>query len=136
MATTATETTPLIGFTLPGTPYSVQMARFYVRAALNYHDLADYAEDATEITSELVTNAITHAGAETVGLALARLQDPPALAVVVTDTSPEPPVKHPESDTAESGRGLYLVEALSARWGWEPRETGKAVYAILTRRHN
>lgn len=133
MATTATETIPLIGFTLPGTPYSVQMARFYVRAALDYHDLADYAEDATEITSELVTNAITHTGTETIGLALARLDDPLALVIVVTDTSLKPPVKRQAFDVAESGRGLYLVEALSARWGWEPREVGKAVYAILTR---
>ena len=133
MAITATRTTPLIGFTLPGTPYSVQMARFYIRAALNYHDLGEYTDDATEITSELVTNAITHTGADTIGLALARLHDPPAVAIVVTDTSPEPPAKRQASDTAECGRGLYLVEALSARWGWEPRDAGKAVYAILTR---
>ena len=46
MAIAATETTSLIAFTLPSTPYSVQMARFYVRAALSYHDLGDYAEDA------------------------------------------------------------------------------------------
>jgi hypothetical protein len=32
-------TTSLIAFTLPSTPYSVQMARFYTRAALTYHDL-------------------------------------------------------------------------------------------------
>jgi anti-sigma regulatory factor (Ser/Thr protein kinase) len=132
MAVTATQTTALIGFTLPGTPYSVQIARFYVRAALKYHDLGEYTENATEITSELVTNAITHTGTETITLALARLHDPEALAIVVTDTSPEPPVKREASDIAESGRGLCLVEALSARWGWEPRNPGKAVYAILT----
>jgi anti-sigma regulatory factor (Ser/Thr protein kinase) len=133
MATTMTETRPLISFTLPSTPYSVQIARFYVRAALKYHDLSDYTENATEITSELVTNAITHTGTDAIGLALARLHDPEALAIVVTDTSPEPPVKCEASDAAESGRGLYLVEALSACWGWEPRDPGKAVYAILTR---
>jgi anti-sigma regulatory factor (Ser/Thr protein kinase) len=132
MAVTAAQTTALIGFTLPGTPYSVQIARFYVRAALKYHDLGEYTENATEITSELVTNAITHTGTEAIGLALARLHDPEALAIVVTDTSPQPPIKREASDAAESGRGLYLVEALSARWGWEPRNPGKAVYAILT----
>jgi len=42
MTATATETTSLIAFTLPGTPCSVRMARFYVRAALNYHDLGSY----------------------------------------------------------------------------------------------
>jgi hypothetical protein len=52
MATTAAETTSLIAFTLPSTPYSVQMARFYIRAALSYHDLGDYAEDAEMVTSD------------------------------------------------------------------------------------
>jgi hypothetical protein len=63
----AIQTTSLIAFTLPGTPYSVRMARFYVRAALTYHDLGDYAEDAEMVACELVTNAITHTGALTVG---------------------------------------------------------------------
>jgi hypothetical protein len=34
MAIAAEESTSLVAFTLPGTPYSVAMARFYVRAAL------------------------------------------------------------------------------------------------------
>ena len=34
---------------------------------------------------------------------------------------------------AERGRGLHIVEALSARWGWRPQGPGKAVFAILTR---
>jgi len=58
MAIAATQTTSLIAFTLPGTPYSVQMARFYVRAALGYHDLGHYAGDVETVTSELVSNAI------------------------------------------------------------------------------
>ena len=63
MAIAATETTSLVAFTLPGTPYSARMARFYVRAALSYHGLGDYAEDAETVASELVTNAVTHADA-------------------------------------------------------------------------
>ena len=31
------------------------------------------------------------------------------------------------------GRGLQIVAALSARWGWRPLDTGKAVFAILIR---
>ena len=133
MATAATETTSLIAFTLPGTPYSVQMARFYVRAALNYHDLGDHFEDAEMVTSELVTNAITHAGAHTVGLELTCLEGAKALAIVVTDPSPIPPVKRAPISDAEHWRGLHLVEALSTRWGWRPQDAGKAVYAILAR---
>jgi anti-sigma regulatory factor (Ser/Thr protein kinase) len=133
MPTTATETTSLITFTLPSTPYSVQMARFYVRAALSYHDLGDYAGDAQTVTSEIITNAVEHAGAQTIGLELTILKGSRALAIVVTDPSPLPPVKRDLAGDAERGRGLHIVAALSARWGWQPRTPGKAVYAILSR---
>jgi anti-sigma regulatory factor (Ser/Thr protein kinase) len=133
MAITATETRSLVAFTLPSSPYSVQMARFYIRAALNYHALGDYAEDAEMVASELITNAITHAGAPAISLELTCLEGTRALAIVVTDPCPLPPVRrNPAADT-EHGRGLYVVDALSARWGWQPRNPGKAVYAILTR---
>lgn len=133
MAIAATETTSLVAFTLPSTPYSVQMARFYVRSALSYHDLGDYAEDAETVVSELVTNAITHAGARSVGLELTCMQGAGTLAIVVTDPCPQPPVKRDPVDGAEHWRGLHLVEALAARWGWRPQDAGKAVFAILTR---
>jgi serine/threonine-protein kinase RsbW len=133
MATTATETTSLISFTLPSTPYSVQMARFYIRAALTYHDLGDYAEDAETITSELVTNAIRHAGAPQFDLEVMHLAGAGAVAVVVTDLSAQPPVKRDPAADAEHGRGLHIVDALSASWGWRTAERGKAVYAILAR---
>jgi anti-sigma regulatory factor (Ser/Thr protein kinase) len=134
MAITATKTTPLISFTLPGTPYSVQMARFYVRTALNYHDLGDYTEDIEAVISELVSNAVMHAGARTFGLELLRLTgDPGAVAVAVTDPSPLPPVKRAPATDAEHGRGLLVVDALSARWGWRPKDPGKTVFAILAR---
>jgi anti-sigma regulatory factor (Ser/Thr protein kinase) len=133
MAIAATETTSLVAFTLPGTPYSVRMARFYVRAALGYHDLGDYAEDVETVASELVSNAIAHAGALTFGLELLRLEDSRTVAVVVTDPSPHPPVKHDPAADVERGRGLLVVEAMSARWGWTPNDPGKAVFAIFTR---
>ena len=133
MATTATETMSLIAFTLPGTPYSVQMARFYVRAALGYHDLGDYAGDVEMVTSELVTNAITHTSARAINLELMRMEDPGAVVVVVTDPSPVPPVKREPNQDTERGRGLQVVEALSARWGWTPQHPGKAVFAIFTK---
>jgi anti-sigma regulatory factor (Ser/Thr protein kinase) len=133
MAIAATETTSLIAFTLSSTPYSVQMARFYIRTALTYHDLGDYSEDAETVTSELVTNAIKHAGARKFGLEVMRLAGSGAVAVIVTDPSPRPPVKRDPAADTEHGRGLNIVEALSARWGWRPQDPGKAVYAIFTR---
>jgi anti-sigma regulatory factor (Ser/Thr protein kinase) len=136
MTATATETASLIAFTLPSTPYSVRMARFYVRATLAYHDLGDYSADAVEVTSELVTNAVTHAGAPSIGFELTRVENSGALAVVVavTDSSPLPPVMRALCDDAEHGRGLHIVAALSAAWTWAPHGTGKGVYAILMRK--
>jgi hypothetical protein len=55
MIATATETTSLIAFALPGTPCSVRMARFYVRAALSYHGLGDFSGDAEAVSTELIT---------------------------------------------------------------------------------
>jgi anti-sigma regulatory factor (Ser/Thr protein kinase) len=132
MAIATTETTPLVVFTLPGTPYSVQMARFYVRAALGYHDLGDYAENIELVTSELVTNAIRHASTQAINLELIRLEGPGAVAVVVTDSSPRTPVKLDLAEDAQHGRGLHIVEALSTQWGWTPQGPGKAVFAIFT----
>jgi anti-sigma regulatory factor (Ser/Thr protein kinase) len=80
-----------------------------------------------------VTNAVEHADAQTIGLELTSLDDSRAVAIVVTDPSPLPPVRHELSGDAECGRGLHIVAALSARWGWRSQGTGKAVFAILTR---
>jgi anti-sigma regulatory factor (Ser/Thr protein kinase) len=133
MAATATQTTSLIAFTLPSTPYSVQMARFYIRAALTYHDLGDYAEDAEMVTSELVTNAIEHAGAPRFDLEVMHLAGSGAVAVIVTDLSLQPPIKRDPAGDTERGRGLHIVDALSVSWGWRREARGKAVYAILAR---
>jgi anti-sigma regulatory factor (Ser/Thr protein kinase) len=130
---TAAEATSLIGFTLPGTPFSVQMARFYVQSALRYYDLGAYAGDVEMVTSELVSNAIRHAGARAVNLELMRLSGSGAVVVMVDDPSPDPPVKRDLADDAENGRGLHVVEALSSRWGWTAQDPGKAVFAIFTR---
>ena len=133
MATAATETTSLIAFTLPSTPYSVQMARFYARAALNYHGLDEYNETAELVTSELTTNAITHAGGHAIGLEVMHLAGSGGISVIVADASPWPPVMRAPDEDFEHWRGLNIVAALSARWGWTPQGTGKAVYAILAR---
>jgi len=34
---------------------------------------------------------------------------------------------------SERGRGLQIVGALSARWGWHPERGGKAIFAILAK---
>ena len=135
MAGTAVEIDPqLIAFTLPSIPESVRIARFHIRAALGFHDLGHLADDAEIITSELVTNAIQHAGCdgtETIGVTLARTPDQDSVIIVVSDSSPYGPVMRVASADSEPGRGLQIVASLSVDWGWHPEPRGKAVYAIL-----
>ena len=137
MATAATQTMSLAAFTLPGTPHSARMARFYVRAALNYHNLGDYAGDVETVTSELVSNAVTHASAQAVSLELMRLEeDSGVIVVVVSDSSPLPPVKCCPDEDAEHGRGLNVIEACSTPAGAGPRKTPVKPYSPSSpRRH-
>ena len=49
----------IIAFMLPGIPGSVRVARFHVRAALAFHDLGQFADDAAVITSDSL-NLLTY----------------------------------------------------------------------------
>jgi anti-sigma regulatory factor (Ser/Thr protein kinase) len=135
MARTATQASPrLIALALPGTPESVPIARRRVRAALGVHGLGDFAEDAEIITSELVANAVQHAcqdGTKAIGVILTHAGTPAAVTVAVSDSSPQVPVRPDTSAGGEQGRGLQIVEALSAHWGWRQDGGGKVVFAVL-----
>ena len=137
MARTAAQADPqLISLALPGTPESVPAARRHVRAALGLHGLGEYADDAEIITSELVTNAVQHVpgnGSTTIGIALTHAWSPPAVTVAVSDSSRHGPVRHDTPPGSEQGRGLQIVQALSARWGWRQEDGGKTVFAVLAR---
>ena len=137
MPRTAAQAGPrLIALALPGIPESVPVARWHVRAALGLHGLAEYADDAEIITSELVTNAVQHVcgnGTKTIGVTLTAARSPAAVTVVVSDSSPHGPIRRDMPAGSEQGRGLQLVEALSAHWGWRREDSGKAVFAVLVR---
>ena len=136
MISTAIKTDPMIAFVLPGVPESAGVARCHVRVALEYHGLGDYTDDAEVITSELVGNAVQHADmgrTETFAVRLTRVRGPDAVVVVVADSSPHPPVKRETTAGSERGRGLQVVKALSAYWGWNPVDGGKEVFAVLVR---
>lgn len=107
----------------PG-PESVKAAREFTAATLCDWQLDDFVEEAVIVASELVTNAIRHgtrcsvpsAIAPTVQLAWHRQAD--RIVCVVTDSSDLPPVLEDADMTSESGRGLQVVHALTAAWGW------------------
>jgi anti-sigma regulatory factor (Ser/Thr protein kinase) len=137
MPGTAAEIDPrLIAIVLPSAPESVRMARVHVRAVLGFHGLDQYADDAAIITSEPVTNVVQHVcgdGTETVGVTLAHARNPEAVTVVVSDSSPVGPAIRKASAATEWGRGLRIVEALSAHWGWHPEQGGKAIFATIAK---
>lgn len=79
--------------------------------------------------SELVTNAVTHAGSgPTVRAAL--VDESRRLRLEVADASGQRPVKRP-AGTAEGGFGMRVVDALASDWGWEPTPDGKVVWAVF-----
>jgi anti-sigma regulatory factor (Ser/Thr protein kinase) len=87
--------------------------------------LADVELCATEV----VTNALTHAGDE----CWVRVQwTGQFLQVEVSDQSLQLPVAADPSLSAECGRGLALVESFSQGWGWSPRELGKTVFFVVS----
>jgi anti-sigma regulatory factor (Ser/Thr protein kinase) len=87
-------------------------------------------EAAALLVSELVTNAVTHAGSD-VHVLIGHGSDYAVLRVEVGDFSSEPPTLGGFDLDAMSGRGLAIVEALSHRWGVEAHSSGKRVWFEL-----
>ena len=69
-----------------------------------------------------------------IGVTLARVLKPPSVSVVVTDSSPQGPVKRDTRPGSVRGRGLQIAEALCVYWSWHYEGSGKAVLAILAQR--
>jgi anti-sigma regulatory factor (Ser/Thr protein kinase) len=121
---------------LPPTAVAPKVARRLVAELLLAWDqphLDTLADDALLVVSELVTNAVVHAGADSGVLHLdIRTDQNGSLHVGVSDGSSIPPfVKEPTGD-AEGGHGLPIVTQLSARWGVESTDTGgKRVWVEL-----
>lgn len=122
-------------FVFPATPASVAPARAGVRETLTAWGIdGDTADSAVLITSELVTNALTHSAVERIVCRL--LATPERLRIEVEDQNRGPlrPVPRQPGPDDQSGRGLLLVEALSTDWGVAslPHRYGRAVWAELT----
>jgi len=116
---------------------AVAEARTQVRAIVRAWQVPVDAYVVALLTSELVTNAVTH-GTPTPGtfVLLTIACDPSGLRVDVHDGSGDLPVLDTGlTDEApaesETGRGLLLVTSLSAEWGFYRTPAGKAVYFTL-----
>jgi two-component sensor histidine kinase len=98
-------------------PEAVQQARHAVDSRLAEWQVApDVADDVVLLTSELVTNALRH-GSSPRTLVL-HLQ-PDLVRLEVADGSPAHPHPLPAGPGQEGGRGVHLVDWVSAAWGSE-----------------
>ncbi|WP_043476916.1 SpoIIE family protein phosphatase [Streptomyces collinus] len=111
-------------------PEAVRHARRFTRRTLRTWGVErDTLDAALLIVSELVTNALVHTGGQ-VRLDLSLVNH--RLRLAVADGSPRSPVKPTSIGwEATGGRGILLVEAVSATWGTVPVSGGKQVWADL-----
>ncbi|HET6915128.1 MAG TPA: ATP-binding protein, partial [Acidimicrobiales bacterium] len=112
---------------LPCEPETPAVARGFVVGHLRRHELVPLIEDVRLVTSELVTNAVTHAGTE---VTVSIEQNAAVVTLTVQDGSSLVPRMSPDDLWAPSGRGLMLVAALSSDWGVLTGSAGfKSVWA-------
>lgn len=111
---------------LPSAPASAGRARQFVAGALHDWSLDRLTDEAVLLTSEVVTNALLHAGSHTIRLRLLLLTD--GIRVEVDDDSVVVPRPRRVSQTSDTGRGIGLVEVAARSWGTRRRAHGKTVW--------
>ncbi len=112
---------------------SVSEARRFVRENLEAWGAEDLTDEAVLATSELVTNAVVHAGT-VVGVRL--LLDAQGLRLEVQDQHPHRALplgpEQPDADT-EHGRGLFITAHLASSWGVDYSAGAKRVWLRIER---
>lgn len=114
-------------------PTSARQARRFVCDTLEQWGDERFVDAASLLVSELVTNAVVHAGSA-VDVVVGHEGIHAVLRVEVHDSSEQAPLMGSFVDLdAVGGRGLALVEAMSDRWGVENDDAGKRVWFELER---
>ncbi|MFF1674863.1 SpoIIE family protein phosphatase [Streptomyces sp. NPDC058256] len=110
-------------------PEAVRHARRFTRRTLRAWGVAGEADAALLVVSELVTNALVHTDGQ-VRLDLTLINN--RFRIAVADNSPRTPIKPTSIGwEATGGRGILLVEAMSAAWGTVPVSGGKQVWSEI-----
>lgn len=113
---------------LPNRAESAKTARQLAEAVLRikWRLPGQLTEHGVLLVSELVGNAVRHTGAQRFGLRMHRGRG--RFRVEVRDPSRGLPCLLPVQDLDTSGRGLWLVETLSDRWGADLQPRGKTIW--------
>jgi anti-sigma regulatory factor (Ser/Thr protein kinase) len=107
-------------------PRSLSTARSFVASMLDLWECDDPDQVIALLTSEIVSNAVRHAGGK-IGLEMAMVAND-ELRIEASDTHPDIHVAPRVDRRGEGGRGLLLVESLARRWGVETHERYKVVW--------
>lgn len=113
---------------LPPDPASAKRARDLITDRCQQWDVAELCSDLALVATELVANAIRHAGTEVV-LRLLPVEN--GVRLEVGDGSTRPLQPRAADAEAEGGRGLLLVDALSTQYGVQADPLGKRVWVEL-----
>ena len=113
---------------LPSRPESAATARRLAQVVVlrQWGLTPKMTEDAVLLVSELVGNAVRHTGARVFGLRMRRRRG--WIRVEVRDPSRGLPCLMPVQELDVSGRGLFLVDKLSDRWGVDLLPRGKTTW--------
>lgn len=117
---------------LPGHRQSVAVGRHWVVRTSAERGVGGMANQVLELlSSELLSNAVLHgAGGQAIGVQMRH--SVATVRVAVSDNGDHTPVVLDQDLAAVNGRGMAIVEAMSSRWGIEPRdEGGKTVWFEL-----
>ncbi len=109
------------------TPQAGAQSRVLVRERCAAWGVEAVSEDAQIVVTELVSNAVEHAGT---ALDVVGSLRGDYLHLAVHDGDPTPPQRRYRTKSAR-GRGLLLVESVAASWGSILEGAGKVVWATL-----
>jgi anti-sigma regulatory factor (Ser/Thr protein kinase) len=109
--------TPALELELPGDNGAPALARRAVEERVDHGYDEEQAGTLLLLVTELVTNAVLHAGAPGSPVLLRVSVAPGRLRVEVHDRGPGFEMHKPKPRGSSGGYGLFLVERMSDRWG-------------------
>jgi anti-sigma regulatory factor (Ser/Thr protein kinase) len=128
---------------LAALPTAVPCARLHAKNVLHEWHIGPLADTVELVVSEIVTNAVRASAAVAqhgIGIPTTKVwltSDGRRVLIQVWDSDSHRPAPQQADLTAESGRGLLLVQTLSAEWGYYTHDgqAGKIVWALCMDSH-